>query len=697
MGAVTSKMKVLLHIREGANVEEYTYAVGTAEERRSFVVSCLRHAEHMDEQGIVKELIPGMMSMLAFSDCCLTIASVLPDFMRHASMERKDVFVYFMGLIMSLSSSSDLAVVQRISVSLRKIIQCAGDDVFEELLFPFVVSMIMSQWSSPRAVAASLMAVVAARRHASRATGWTVKQCFSRFTELTQDSCTFVRQVCAECMHDWVMVAKLRRMNIVQMPLSVVRKCIINDESDAVRYTYVAELVPLADKVGKEATSRHLLSLYIKASKDASWRVRYYAAKNLFAFTQLCAEPSSLLDVFVRLCEDEVKEVRVVIVDQLEAFSPDKGEVEVFTKACAAASLLARDEEPAVRASVAKNLYLLLSPIVMQTYLPEQRETLLGLFTDDNYSVAEGATRNVSRVLETLIAYIRADTAGDAANCAKPSYTLVPQDEHNVHPVVDASCAQGGHAGCTTAGKHTGGCCCGPPEVTTAKDVSEEEPFTGSTKENVGGGEEMLQSSAAYVCAALADRLGYVSESRNWRLREACAHVTRYFCLAFTQQEFVPLLGIVRKLLCDPISAVRARCVDTLAIVASAYGPKMAALVMGELLKKEFEVIEEIPFIMRMMAIRCFSSLAPLIDGLPPDDVQRCELHRRWMMMLIPLAADDVPNVRLLLAKTIATQWEWYRTCSNQDVVRQCVDRLRRDSEVDVIAAMEAVGASECA
>ncbi|CBH14248.1 protein phosphatase 2a regulatory subunit,putative [Trypanosoma brucei gambiense DAL972] len=671
-GTLPNLPKVVLHTRKDNVMREHIYCVGTPDGRRGFLANCLIHAEDMDTQAIVEEMIPGMLLVSTFSDSCCTTASVLSGLVKHLRVVKKDVFVYFIGLIVSLCCSPDLMVVRQISSSLRDIVQFVEDEVVEEILAPLVMSMNMSEWSSPKAVAASLLGALATRKNVIRASEQSVKQYFNQFVNLAGDGSTFVRQVCAESMQFWISVAGAHQVSLKEMTLSLVRKRMSRDGSDAVRYSYVAQLLPLAEKIGRSETTKHLQSLLISASSDSSWRVRYYAANCLSAFSRLCMRPSDLVGVFMSLSRDEMKEVRAAVVEQLGAFTPDIVPMQVAVRACISVSLLAKDEEPLVREAVAKQLHLLLSPLIVQMYSSDQRQQLLMLLTDTNFTVAETATRNSARVVETLLKYMQADAPINLSG----SSSSIPIEHTNSAVAARSSC----------------------PKKTTKGSAAEEAAVVGAdkkgmedhaTEEFIDRTAEELRAHATSVVMGLAEKLRCVSESSIWRMREAAVDALRHFCAAMPWEEFTPLLNTIRALLRDPVNVVRTRSADTLAVVAGAYGPEMAAFMMSELLDNEFDLANNLPFTSRIVAIRCLSSLVPLVDSFRSGDNRHHELRERWVSTISLLAEDDVPNVRLMLARTIAEHWNWYKSCAaKSEVICNCVERLKRDVDVDVVNAV---------
>ncbi|KEG12633.1 protein phosphatase 2A regulatory subunit [Trypanosoma grayi] len=656
---------VTIHTDKEKPPASYSFAVGTVEGRRNFITDCLRLAEYMSPQMIVEELLPSMLMVVIYDDSVCAIARVLPGVVKQVHGLNEDIFMYFMGLIMHMCCAADHEVVRQISTSLEEIMLYVSDSIAESLLLPLMMSMRVSFWSSPRAVSAALMGTFAARPCLVKASGMTVMEWFNCFIELARDKCHFVREIAASSLHQWVPAAEVHRVNLAEMPLPLVHECMMDEQSDAVRYMHVAELVRLAGGIGKEATTKYLQLPFIASSKDLSWRVRYTTAKNLGAFARLCVWPDDLLDVFIALCNDENKDIRAVVVEQLSTLVSKVVSQEVLRKMCAVATSLAKDEEPAVRESVANFLHVLLSPDVVEVYTHEQRQALFALLADNDYVVGRSAARSLEQVVLGLAEYMcpgkgnrscGTTTGGKAGSKARRS------GRHG------SGRSQSDYGNNNTS-----------PQVTTSTT-----PSTTAAISSVEDDE--CKKRAAEIISGLIDHLHIVSDSKNWRIREAVVGALRYFCAALTEEEFIPLTYIIRSLLRDPVSVVRARAVETLSEVATSYGPEWAAVMAFDLLRREFVMGGETPYTWRVVAIQSLSGILPVVDGLSPMDLRRYELMQQWMRVMMSLSEDPVSNVRLALANSIVARWEWYKGCCNhRDTIRCCVERLQRDSDVDVL------------
>ncbi|EAN84556.1 putative protein phosphatase 2A regulatory subunit [Trypanosoma cruzi] len=639
---------------------EYNYVLGTVEGRRNFVTDALRLAKQMSKGKIVEELIPVLLMAANYDDSVCSIVGVLPGIVKLVQALDEDSFLCFLGLIMNLCCSADHGVLRAIAASLQEIVVYVSEDIVKNLLLPLLTSMTMSFWSSPRAVAASLLGIFASRPTLVKESGMTVMQWFNCFIELSRDKCQFVQEMAVSSLHQWVAVAEAHQVNIAEMPISLVYECMKEEKSDAVRYLHVAELVRLAECIGKEATAKYLQFSFIAASKDTSWRVRHIAAKHLGSFARLCTHPDDLLDVFVALCADEMKETRAVVVEQLGILFLHVVSQEALAKMCLAVAPLAKDKEPVVRESVANIFYVLLSPNNVVDYTPKQQQALFALLTDKNYVVGRSAMRNLELVAANLGKYLR--PGKNVGNSERRNTLSVPlMNRRGRRSKRAMSLPSSAHAGIGTL-----------------------------IPAPVGSVSEKQKERAALVLSGIINQLHIVSDSKNWRTREAVVISIRHFSAALTEEEFMPLVYIIRSLLRDSVSAVRASAVETLSAVAIAYGPEWAALMTFELFQKEFAFKSRTPYMWRVVAIQSLSGIIPVVSGLSPMDLRRQELLQQWTRLLRAFSEDDVSNVRLAVAKSLVEHWHWYRVCGvHRDILRQCAERLQHDSDVDVLQVAE--------
>ncbi|RNF13381.1 putative protein phosphatase 2A regulatory subunit [Trypanosoma conorhini] len=636
---------------------EYSYALGTVEGRRNFVADVLRLTKQMSTKKLVEELVPVLLLAANYEDSVCAVARVLPGVVKLVPGLSEDSFMYFLGLIMNLCCAADHVVVRVVAASLQEVVRYVSDDIAVNLLLPLLMSMVVSYWSSPRAVAAALLGVFAARPTLVEESGMTLMQWFNCFIDLSSDRCQFVQEMVVSSLHLWVAVAEAHGVNLAEMPLPLVHECMREEKSDAVRHLHVAELVTLAECIGKEATTKYLQLPFIEASRDASWRVRYIAARHLGDFSCRCVHPESLLVVFVALCGDAMDEIRAAAVEQLGVFFHHVGSPEVLGKMCAVVASLAEDNAAIVRASVANFFYVLLSPSTVVVYTPEQRHALFALLTDENYIVGRSAMRNLELVAANLGRYLNpagSDGEWRAAGRHSPA------------------------SGNSRQGRRSGSAMSSPPSARAE---------TGAPAASLAGVpvDEAQRERAAVVLSGLLDQLHIVSDSRNWRTREALVVALRHFCVALSEEGFTPLVYIIRSMLRDPVCAVRESAIATLSAVAAAYGPEWAALMAFDLLQKEFAFRARTPYIWRVVAIQSLSGILPVVSGLSPMDLRRQELMQQWMRLVRCFSEDAVSNVRLAVAKSFLAHWGWYAECGTQrELVRECAERLQSDNDVGV-------------
>lgn len=647
---------------------ELSYALGTTEGRHNFLEDCWNLAEHMSTCNIVDELIIAMLITSNYEDSLCGVARALPKVIKRIQGLREDVFVLFLGIIMNLCCASDHEVVRQIAASLREIVLYVSGDIAEHLLVPLVMSLRVSFWSSPRAVAAAVLGVVASRGDLVMGSGVTVHEWFGWFRELIRDECYFVREMAVTSLHQWVAVAETHRVGFADIPLSLFQECVTNEKDDVMRFLCVSELFRLAEAMGKEAIAKYLQGLFVTLSNDPSWSVRHITAKHLGEFAGLCLCPNDLVDVFLSLCADSREETRAAAIEQLDVLSSYIVSEELIGKISTTVATLAKDKEPLVRMRVANLLHLLLSPSVVEVYTMEQRQALFGLLTDEDYVVGRCATRNLEKIAVSLNRHMRF-----AENVADDAVTTI---SHNTTP----TSSEGGQTTRMMGSEKVTDCASFAPSNWSSSPSQSQ-----SLQQSMCCGGAELRRRATFLLDRLIDYLHTVSDSNHWRIRQAVVISLRHFSAALPEKKFDSLLYILRSLLRDPVSAVQVSAAETFSEVARTYGPDWAALLAFDLLQNEFAAIHNTTYMWRILAIRCLPGILFVVCSLSPMDLRRQELLHQWMHLVKCFSEDSVSNVRLALANSIVEHWEFYAACDNrQDVIRLCVKRLQEDDDVDV-------------
>lgn len=202
----------------------------------------------------------------------------------------------------------------------------------------------------------------------------------------------------------------------------------------------------------------------------------------------------------------------------------------------------------------------------------------------------------------------------------------------------------------------------------------------------------MIRQRVEGVVAALEAQLKAISDAGNWRLRDAVVYALRYFSHVLREDQFAPLTKMTRRLLCDPVSKVRERAVETLAEVAVCYGAEWAACTVVDMLHAEFDPASQATYMRRVMAIECLAVLLPTVAGLGQQDLRRQHLLGTTTELLQQYAADSVPNVRIALAKAMPRWKNWFASTSREIAVyNEVVHRLKEDGDVDVAEAAKTI------
>lgn len=716
MSMSSSTQWVEIHTDRKSPPDKYIYVLGTMEGRRNFFADCHYLAKHMSVSMIINELIAAMLIASNYNDSLLSLASALPKVIGCIQDLNEDVFVYFMGIIMNLCCSVDHAVLRKIASSLAELFSRVTNEIAEDLLLPFLMSMQVSFWSSPRAVAAALLGVFATRENIVKKSGMTVKQWFDCFTALAKDKSDFVREIALSSLHQWVLVAKKYKVDFAVMPLRLFYELLEGTENNTLRHLCVTEFISLAEHMGKEMTTKYLKLPFITLCSDSVWRVRYIVAKHFGKFVTLCICADGFLDVFMALCSDENKEIRAAAIEQLAVFISNVNSEEALCKICIVATSLAKDKEPVVRMAVANLIYLFFSPNVFEVCTVEQLKIVFGLLTDEDHVVGQHATRNLEKVALNLTKYKRYLTGSDFnTNTNIISNTSVFLQKFGKRRSINNTFFTNvnNNDDRQNRGRNVSFCAISVMENTEISLLSSQEEeceqlqrslCEGRREERKKGkgrqkkqqqqqqqmlkwrGSEKQRELFISVLDCIIDHLRTVCQSRNWRIRERAVVVIRYFSVVVSEERFLPFTRIVRSLLRDNVSAVRKGAVETLCAVASAYGPEWAALVAFDLLQNEFAAIAEQCYLWRAVAIKCLSATLCVVCRLSPMDLRRQELLQQWVRLVENFSKDAVSNVRLALAKSMVEWWGLYVECGVHHgvVIRMCLERLQHDDDVDV-------------
>ncbi|KAL7698491.1 protein phosphatase 2A regulatory subunit [Lotmaria passim] len=696
--------------------------LGSLEERRTFVTQgCVAAAKAMSTQRIIDHLLPAILTAFeaddyseSFDDCAPSITRALPQVI--ACMEPKSTanLSYFMGLIMELCCSAEQVVVQETVASLQTIMGMVDDDVILDLFLPFVLAMRVSFWSAPRMVAASLLGHIAVRPAVLQASGLTVTDMFNYYAESGSDASAMVRAGVVTSLHDWVRVASVHHLTLAEMPLPLLRSLATDDLSDTVRYLLIEEIEKLARLIGRKSTSKYLLSTYVSAFVDPSWRVRFTAASLLGTMASLVLNADDLEVVVKTLAADEEPETRAAVARQLDAVVQHCSPAMIQHCCALVVEHFAEDENPVVRRSAARHCHCFVygSDEVVQTMCT----FLVKLMEDTSFVVQESAIQSLGDLITSLDKSVRAaeQQAELSASVSSSSSTGATTNNSNSNSNNNNSAHATG-AGLSLSTTSTSSTSKQKPQPSRIPSPPQQpvhshrnsgrhhEPFrtsrltsaTASANGNQASVAEVnvarVKKRADSIASAFVDKLTLLSGSRNWRIRDVVVCVTQYFPLVLPPEEFRPLTSIICGALHDPVSAVRTQAVHTLERVAASYGGTWAAQTATELLHSDtLSPARAVSYMWRVMMIQCLEVLLPVVSELSAKDAQRQQLLAMTVALLQQYTVDRVPNVRIATALALPKWFTWFDvTDTERHAYNEAIHTLQQDTDIDVLDASQ--------
>ncbi|XQJ25951.1 protein phosphatase 2A regulatory subunit, putative [Leishmania guyanensis] len=665
------------------------YHLGRLEERRAFVTEgCVAAAQGMSTQRILDHLLPALLTAFeaddyseSFEDCAPCIARALPQIV--ACMEARTTanLTYFMGLIMALCCSAEGVVAKAITTSLQTILEMLADDVLRELFLPFVLTMRLSFWSAPRVVAAGLLGYLAMRPAVLQASGLSVSDMFNYYAECSSDASAMVRSAVVMSLHDWVRVAAVHRLTLAEMPLPLLKSLATDDLSDTVRYLLIEEVVKLAQMIGPKSASKYLLSTFVGAHMDPSWRVRYTAANQLGAMAALVMNANDLEVVLDTLARDEEPETRAAVARQLE-WMVQHCSSEVIQHCCVPVAVaLSQDADPVVRRSAARHYHCFItgSDEVVRTMC----KALRALMQDAAFPVQENAIESLGDLVTALEGSLQAavqpaalgSPGGSNSETALSSPNSFRSPASRRHPATALATA---HA---RGSRHKSPHC--SPRLASGATAGSGPADAGEVNAT------FTRKRADAIVRSFMTEVLTLSESRNWRIRDAVVRVVHHFCKVLSPGQFRPLTNMLFIALHDPVSTVRSQAVRTLKEVAVAYGGKWATQTAAELLQSDtLAPARAVSYMWRIIMIQCLEVLLPVASELGPCEAQRRQLLATTLPLLRDYVTDRVPNVRLAAAHALPCWYSWFDvTAGERRAYNAAIEELQQDTDIDVLSA----------
>lgn len=650
------------------------YNLSSLEERSSFVTTdCIAAAQSMSTQHIINHLLPALLTAFesddygeSFDDCAPSIARALPPII--ASMDARTTanLTYFVGLIMDLCCSAEATVIKETSAALQAVIGMLDDQVISELFLPLVLAMRESFWSAPRTVAASLLSRIAIRPKVLYSGGFTLLDIFNFFVESSRDTSSMVRAAVVMSLRDWVQVAMVHQITFVEIPFPLITELATDDLSDTVRYLLIEEIVQLASLVGSKVTSKYLLPTFLSACNDPSWRVRYMAANHLGTMAGLVLNADDLKVALKMLSTDEEPETRAAVARQLVCLV-EHCSSDVIERYCVPVALnLSQDYDPVVRHNAARNYHAFIM-LGNDSTVAAICKAALYLMQDTSFVVQESAIEGLESVVEGLVTTLL------AAEHQFGSPTLTPtsgtEEEALVNPTSPFSTSHSSHF---HHSHHHGS------RHAASSSLSHHASSLLQVKEHIDA-----------VITPFIEHLQDLSDSRNWRIRNAVVAVVPCFARLLKPERFHVLADMVFVSLHDPVSKVRMQAVKAIEAVAEVYGAEWAALTTTALLHAEAQssaaTISQGSYVQRAMVVRCLEVLLPLVARLSALDLRRQQLLVITSELIREYSRDRVPNVRLAVANALPQWVKWFSTAGQERIIyNDCIAALQADADTDV-------------
>lgn len=679
--------------------------LGSLEERRAFVTEgCVTAAKSMSTQRIIEHLLPAILTAFeaddygeSFDDCAPSIARALPQVIACMDQRTTANLTYFMGLIMELCCSAEQVVVQETITALQLVLGMVDDEVVLDLFLPFVLTMRVSFWSAPRTVAASLLGHIAMRPAVLQASGLTVTDMFNYYAESSGDASAMVRAGVVTSLHDWVRVAAVHRLTLAEMPLPLLRSLATDDLSDTVRYLLVGEMAKLARLIGRKSTSKYLLSTYVSAVVDPSWRVRFTVANHLGTMASLVLNADDLEGVLKALASDEEPETRAAVARQLDVVVQHCSSAMIQHCCALVVEHFAEDENPVVRRSAARHCHCFVygSDEVVHTMCA----FLAKLMEDASFVVQESAIESLGDLLSSLWKGVQAAEQQAALSDSMNSSN-------------NGGGGAAAHAGGTGLSSSTSSRSSTSKLQQQLQPLPQPPPHSRSGRRrspsrvlrlmsavaSANGGANTAEAGVAFmkkradtIACAFAEKLTVLSASRNWRIRDAAVCVAQAFPKVLAPDSFRPLTRIIFGALHDPVSAVRTQAVHTLKKVAVAYGGPWAAQTATELLHSDtLAPTRAVSYMWRVVLIQCLEVLLPVVAELDATDGLRQQLLAMTVTLLKQYTTDRVPNVRIAAALALPRWYAWFDAAdSERAAYNEAIRTLQRDGDVDVLDASQ--------
>lgn len=152
----------------------------------------------------------------------------------------------------------------------------------------------------------------------------------------------------------------------------------------------------------------------------------------------------------------------------------------------------------------------------------------------------------------------------------------------------------------------------------------------------------------------VVDAMTRLTTSKKWRLREGVVVQWRHFCGVVSPLHFAPLKEALQRLMLDPVAAVRAAVIGTLAVAGRQYGPQWSGEVWVSLLSNPLDKTTlQKSHIARMALASVMESLLPIANGMSAVSSARRLVEETASEIIESLAVDPVSNVRVALARAI--------------------------------------------
>ena len=657
----------------------WEFSIHDREQRHALLSHTIEISQALRPEGARVRMMPVLEMLCAFDDAGIPLAQLIPELV--VVVGGPDYIDSMRPLLSNLCLHVDPAVTTDVAESIRGLMMkyCPTDDFnssrnsssspIRSFLTSMVREMCASAWSAPRSVGAALVAELYRLAPLDDAKEQlSLREMFQSFCKEEED--IFVRRAAVASVTSWTNLA-LKQQSLSRepaesscpsgrtasspsnIPATITNSPIIDllenliqpiillvsgdERHDTLRISLVRSVLDMSGVMSETLAKRYLADVMRRFCTDRSWRVRFTVAK-------------SMTDVFARILRPGI--------DVEDSKRPPGGP----TTSSSIAAKLFRDEETEVRAAAAAQLHSVClqfpDDVVDSIFIP----------------LAVACATEESSLVRTSV-------APSVAALAKLRASRLDVQIQLVRVLVDLM---------ADSSEST--------QVAAVRSVS------------------MLPDSAwqheSATFGPLSASLEHAAISPKWRIRESVASVLADICIHISPREFDSGLGgsVLQRFLSDPVASLRSTAVAALGRIGHVYGSAWAARVlMTQLDEAEDGGVGSAATppqssqcssaVRRVNFINIISVLLPVVENntnkppsaslsSPQKRALLDDLEKRVSAVVLSLSRDPVSNVRLIVARELATLhlYKFRIALAARDNALAC---LREDTNADVRRATQ--------